>query len=103
MSIFSKFYTIPVEIKEPEGMGKYSGGTLKSLCKIMADIQPYASSAAYAEFGIFKNVRLVMYCEDDDNICIGNCVVIGEEQYIIAYVEKWRMGIKAYLKERIVI
>ncbi len=95
------FHDTEVRIESVKNAGSYSKDTeYTPVCTVMADVQPYRTDGTQAEYGIFKNVRLVMYC-DDSGIQTGMRAVINGQRYIIAGVENRRLGMKIYLKEEV--
>lgn len=93
------FHDTEVRIESVKNAGSYSKDTeYKFVCTVMADVQPYRSEGTQEQYGIFKNVRLVMYCEDSE-ILAGMRAVIDGQRYIVSGVEKRCLGMKVYLKE----
>lgn len=96
------FYDTEVLIENAENAGSYSSDTeYTAVCTVMADVQPYRTDGVQSSHGIYKDVQLVMYCQNDDKILVGMRAVIAGERYIITGIEKRRLGMKIYLKEAI--
>ena len=95
------FHDTEVLIERAINAGSYSKNTeYEPVCTVMADVQPYRSEGTQEQYGIFKNVRFVMYC-DESEILAGMRAVINGQRYIVSGVEKRRLGMKVYLKEEV--
>lgn len=93
------FHDTEVQIESVKNAGSYSKDTeYERICTVMADVQPYKYAGSQEQYGIFKNVCLVMYCNECE-ILAGMRAVIDGQRYIVSGVEKRRLGMKVYLKE----
>lgn len=99
---FAKFYNTAVQIGKVIGGGSYEepDGIFEVLGEAYADIQPYNGGLAREEYGFNSDVNKRMYCAKNKHLTVGNTVVIGNEQYLIEYVENWEMGIMTLLNKR---
>lgn len=100
MDAFGIFCDTEVIIERVMNAGSYSGDTeYEEVCRVNADIQPNSGGGAQKEYGIFRDARLVMYCEDNGHIKDGMRAVISGRRYVVTGTEHRSLGIKAYLRE----
>lgn len=100
MNEFERFYKTEVLIERPAEAGSYSKPTqYQPVCVILADIQPNSSGGSRKEYGLFTDIRFLLYCARNPEIEAGMCAQINGKRFMIAGVEQRDLGTKAYLKE----
>lgn len=97
---FKRFYTTEVKLVSITETGAYTKTqTVKELCLIKADVQPYNGGLAAKEYGLEKECQKQMFCDNNEYLTEGNYAEIYGNRYKIIYVEPWDMGAAAILQE----
>lgn len=90
---FRRFYTSEVEIIQIKETGVYTKTqTVKELCVVKADVQPYNGGLAAKEYGLEAECQKRMFCDNNEYLTEGNYAEISGRRYKIIYTEKWDMG-----------
>lgn len=97
---FKRFYTTEVKLVSITETGAYTKTqTVKELCSIKADVQPYNGGLAAKEYGLEKECQKRMFCDNNEHLTEGNYAEIYGRRYKIIYAEPWNMGAAAILQE----
>ncbi len=100
---FKRFYTQEVKLLEITETGAYTKTqTVRELCSLKADVQPYNGGLAAKDYGLETECQKRMFCDNNEHLTEGNYAETGGGRYKIIYAEPWDMGAVVILRKVIV-